>query len=130
MSDTKDTKDTWYSLNDEDFIYEDLFGLFEEMKSNGDFEIGATYYEADFRRMKASDVVNVHWILEEINEQIYDIVGDFAIDSFQYKGKVEELQKLIEDWINSNTNISEFYRVVGNSREKKITQEEFEDYKE
>lgn len=130
MSDTKDTKDTWYSLNDEDFIYEDLFGLFEEMKSNGDFEIGATYYEADFCKVKASDVVKVDWILDEINEQLYDIVGEFAIDSFQYKGKVEELQKLIEDWIDSNTNISEFYRIVGNSREKKITQEEFQDYKE
>lgn len=125
----ENTKHICYSLNDEDFIYDDFQELIEAIQDNGNFEVGATYYVAEFTKVKASDVVNINHLCEIIEEQLYDIVGEFSIDSFYYSGKVEELQKLIEDWIDNNTNISSFYRVEGISQEKKVTQEQLEMYK-
>lgn len=89
-----------------------------------DLEVGQVYYEADRTDIVAEDYIHVNDILEEIDNQIYDDVGevydcDFYNVSKEAKG---ELKQLITDWANKHVNLK--YYIVGKSKELIATEED------
>lgn len=71
-----------------------------------------------------SDIFNLKYITEEMQEQAYEIADEYSEDYLTdlTSEKAEELEKLILNWLNTNVNQPNFFTVRG---EKEITVKEF-----
>ena len=58
--------DICYSVNEEEFNLTSVGDVFDTLEDEGRMEEGAVYYEADCRRMQASDVVSVEQVLDDM----------------------------------------------------------------
>lgn len=117
-----------YSTNDEDFKFTDFSDLIDELESNGDLAVGATYYEADFRRVTAKDLVSIDRVVEDMDERLYDLVGEAAEDGIDVSNEAEkELEAFLVQWVDKHADIRRYYTIVGKSREIKITAEDIPD---
>lgn len=117
-----------YSTNDEDFKFTDFSDLIEELESNGDLAVGVTYYEADFRRITAKDIVSINRVVEDMDERLYDLVGEAAEDGIDVSNEaVEELEAFLVQWGDKHAATSRYYTIVGKSREMKIAAEDIPD---
>lgn len=116
-----------YSINDEDFIYTEFSELMNALQDNTHVVIGTPYYEADFKRVSAQDIVDVDRLIEDWDERLYDIVGECAEDGVDAsQPAIQELEDFLLQWVNKNTDVHRFYTIVGNSREMHITQEDLD----
>lgn len=114
-----------YSTNDEDFTFTELEDLISELESNGDLVVGYTYYEADFKRISGEDIVSVDRIIEDMDERLYDLVGEAAEDGCDAsKEAVQELADLVAQWADKHADIKRYFTIVGKSRQKEITEED------
>lgn len=115
-----------YSLNDEEFNF-DCFG--DMLDSMDDPKVGDSYWEADCKTMTNDDVMNFHTVnslLEGMDEQAYDMLGeiyDNECSDVSDEAK-EELQAAISAWAAKHINLSRFWKIVGKSRECKLTAED------
>lgn len=117
-----------YSTNDEDFKFTEFSDLIDELESNGDLAVSATYYEADFRRITAKDIVSMDRVVEDMDERMYDLVGEAAEDGIDVsKEAEEELEAFLIQWCDKHADISRYYTIVGKSREMKITEADLPD---
>jgi hypothetical protein len=117
-----ETLEKFYSTNNEDFRHTDFGDLLAALEDDGALEVGTVYYEADFRRIAVTELVSAPLVLEQMEERLYDLVGECAEDGITPKeGAEQALKALLADWAEKHTNLSTFYRVVGKSRELRIT---------
>lgn len=115
-------KQVCYSTNDEDFEFTSLGDLFDELASDGLLEEGTTYYEADFRHVTASDVFSLSCLIESMEERLYEEIGEAAEGAIHATEVAEqELDSFIKQWIEKNTKVCSYYKVVGKSRPMKVT---------
>lgn len=116
-----------YSLNGEDFCFDDLRDVVDKLVDDGVEPLGATYYEADFRRISSADLISSDSIIESVDDQLFDIVGegvDMCLDLGDEAKK--ELEDFLANWLNKHASISHLYTIVGKSRRMQITKDDLE----
>lgn len=93
-----------YSTCGEVFSYTDL-----------DFEVGDTYYKGKSESIRPSKLIHpyvVSSILDEMEEQLYEEVGELACDNLTLdEDKQEELLRIIKNFVDKHTKVS-CYKVV------------------
>jgi hypothetical protein len=120
---------TFYSVDNESFSHGDLGSLIDYMD---DPQVGGVYYEADGVRLPPTAGINdwtVDSILESMNERIYDEIGE------SYDGQEcldvsdeakAELRQLLEAWATKHIDLSRYWKLIGDSRECRLTAEDLE----
>jgi len=92
-----------YSLNDEDYRFDDLNDLLQELEDNDELVVGTEYWEAEARRPKASDFFSADEVLERANECAGDEGGDWAEDFAMVSDDAKaELESLLSEWAEKN----------------------------
>lgn len=76
---------------------------------------GDTYYRGERQDIEPRKLIG-DWcaagVIEQMGEQLYDIVGEFAESGLQISEQAQDqLQKMIEDWADKNATVS-CYRVA------------------
>jgi hypothetical protein len=113
-----------YSLNEEDF-YEWEY-LIDELEQE-ELREGTEYFEADKVGIVVHDYVNVRaveYILESIDEQVYDDIGE-VYDSNFYNVSTEAKQEIVDfmlQWAEKHVNLP--YFKVKNVVKKVVTKED------
>ncbi|WP_315809415.1 hypothetical protein [Pseudomonas sp. C9-3] len=120
-----------YSLNDEDYVYTDLFTLMSEMEDADYLQEGAEYWESDFRVALPKDAISVEHILECADERLFDEVGEIYENDFSYASPAAKLEllDLLNAWCDKHINLSSYSVLTGKARKKSITAEEVEQYR-
>lgn len=114
-----------YSTNNEDFTFTEFDDLVADLDGNGDLVVGATYYEADFKRVSGADIVSIDRVIEDMDERLYDLVGESAEDGCDASNEaIQELKDFIVQWVDKNTDIKRYYTIVGKSRQMQITEDD------
>lgn len=118
-----------YSLNNESFNYDEIGELFADLEADGELYEGRVYYEADCKLAEPKDYANSHsvsWMLESLDEQLYDEVGEFSDNDFYNTTKEakEELREFLESWITKHVNLGRYWKIVGKTREMVVTKED------
>ena len=93
--------------------------------------VGRVYFEADCETMTARDVIPhgfVDDLIEIVDERLYDDIGECAYDVL---GGVTpeanlELDAFLLAWVEKNSDISRYWKIVGKSRECQITEGDLE----
>jgi len=115
-----------YSENDEDFNYTDVGSLFDDMASVGNLVVGQEYYEADAVDIKHEDYIDAYSILEQLDNEVADDIGDelyaneYTSVSTQEK---QELETLILEWAKKYVNLK-YYKIKGKTRKMFVTEED------
>lgn len=115
-----------YSLNEEDF-YEWEY-LMDELEQE-ELREGTEYFEADKVDVEVHDYVNVRtveYILESIDEQVYDDIGEVYGNDF-YSVSAEAKQEIVDfllKWAEKHVNLP--YWKVKNVVKKAVTKEDLE----
>ena len=114
--------DICYSVNEEEFNLTSVGDVFDTLEDEGRMEEGAVYYEADCRRMQASDVVSVEQVLDDMGERLYEEVGEIADDYPAVTPEAkDELKAFLHAWVENHADPSQYWIVVGKTREKRVT---------
>ena len=120
---------TFYSVDNESFNHGDLGSLIDYMD---DPQVGGVYYEADGVRLLPTAGINdwtVESILEGMDERIYDEIGDSydTQECFDVSDEAKaELRQLLEAWATKHIDLSRYWRLIGDSRECRLTAEDLE----
>lgn len=118
------TRHKVYSLNDEDFIYEDLPDLLHELDASGDLRTGMEYFEADCYKEPASYFFSIEDITENMRSRAWDHAGEYSegwLDDVP-KEKLDELEQVICQWLDANVDVDFWH--VGKSVKKHVTMED------
>ena len=111
-----------FSVNNEDFNYEDLESLIE---CNEQLRAGDIVWIADAMKPKHSDFVNVYNIIENMAEEAWDVVGEAAEDYGDVSKEAElELEAIVTAWAGKYCHITFFE--VKNVREYILQEGDFE----
>ena len=118
-----------FSLDDEEFKYDSFGEMLESMDDEP--TVGRVYFEADCETMTARDVIPhgfVDDLIEIVDERLYDDIGECAYDVL---GGVTpeanlELDAFLLAWVEKNSDISRYWKIVGKSRECQITEGDLE----
>lgn len=114
-----------YSIDDENFQYDDRTSVLEALKDNDQLTVGTTYYEADCQPLAVNKVLSAHNILEMANEYGYDEIGESWDDPFSVNNSaVAELQQLLNTWTKKYVDLSHYYEIVGRSVALQVTEED------
>jgi len=110
--------DICYSLNDEEFIFDDFGDMIDNMI---DPKVGDVYYEADCKSVSVEDYLDVDQILESADERLYDDVGEIADPDYFAVGAEAraELKNLLDEWARKHVSLR-YWKIVGKSRAKEI----------
>lgn len=112
-----------YSIDNETFNDDSLSDLIDGMD---DPQVGDTYYEADCVTLEPIEGINgytVDSILENMDERIYDELGecyDNTCSNVPNEAKAE-LRGLLELWAMKHIDLSSYWKIVGKTRECKLT---------
>lgn len=109
--------------NNEDFIFSDLRELVDDLQGNGDTAVGMVYFEADFRHITGKDLLSVDQLIEDMESRLHDEIGECAEGGLDVSDEAaEELESLLVQWAEKHTNLGRFFKIVGDSREMRITE--------
>ena len=116
---------TVYSRDNEDFSFEELGDLFDDMESDGCFEVGTIYYIVEAKETEGTDFINVKRVLEMFDEQAYDDIGecynnDYSSCSEEAKS---ELNLLLNEWSSKHIELN-YWLIRDKSTEVEVTQED------
>ena len=122
MTDQEKTQRKCYSVDEETFNCESLGELIDD----NELEVGATYWEADAIEISHADNIDVQGILENMDERLYDEVGEIADCDYSDvpQEAKDELAALIFCWAEKHVNLR--YWKVRNDKELKVTSEDME----
>jgi len=115
-----------YSRDDEQFKFDSIGDLFDDMGCDDELKVGAIYYEADSRPVAPSDFYSVGRILEEMDETIelgecYD--NDASNVSEEAKA---ELDAFLTGWIEKHINLR-YWMIIGKSRQCVVTEDDLKE---
>lgn len=114
-----------YSRDDEQFCFDSIGELFDDMDADGVLEVGMGYYEADCKRLEPSDFARpgrIDYLLEEFDSDLYEEIGEIADEIFS--GVTDEakteLVGLISGWIEKHVNVGRYWKIVGKTRQLEV----------
>jgi hypothetical protein len=116
-----------FSVNGEDYWDNDWSSLIDRLMSEYETDnkadlIGKTYYEGDEILVPVKKMVNIDFLIQAMNETVWDIAGESADD---WPGlndeQKQELEQIITDYL-IKAKVREFFEVE-NVKEKTITAE-------
>ena len=116
-----------YSLNDEEFNYSSFGDMLESMDDEP--KVGRVYWEADCTTLApidAAQYVSADGLIEQMEQGLYDEIGECASDAFggvTPEAKLE-LDAFLLAWVEKNSDLSRYWKIVGGSRECRITAED------
>jgi hypothetical protein len=119
----------FYSTDNESFNHDDLGSLIDYMD---DPQVGDVYYEADGVKLLPTAGINAHTvdsILENMDERIYDEIGDTydTQNCFDVSDEAKvELRELLEAWATKHIDLSRYWKLIGDSRECRLTTDDLE----
>lgn len=113
---------TAYSIDDEDFCFTERGDALDALNCVGRLVEGEVYYEGDSAPIDPSEFIRAERILEEAEERLYDEIGDGADDFYSVtKEATEELDALLGAWMAKHLTGRRAWRIVGKSRELRVT---------
>jgi hypothetical protein len=119
----------FYSVDNESFNHDDLGSLIDYLLAP---QVGDVYYEADGVQLLPTagiDNWTVESILEHMDEHIYDEIGDTygtrECSEVSDEAKVE-LRQLLEAWATKHIDLSRYWKLIGDSRECRLTTDDLE----
>ena len=101
-----------YSLNNDDqFVHYESLNDF--VNDCDDIEPGDSYCVGDMVKFLAKDMVSAGGVIDMIQEEAYNLGGEYADDFLEKvsEEQEEELLNIIAGWIEKNENI-DFFNVV------------------
>ena len=109
--------------NEEDVV-NDIISCYEDPYE----AVNVSYWKGKSERPSPSSMFSIQWLIEEMQQNALDNYGEFAEDFLKDlpDKKVEELEKIISNWLDHNVNVS-FYH-VHDVVECKITEEMVDKY--
>ncbi len=115
-----------YSLDGEIYRFDSLQDAIDSMLEPS---VGEVIYEGDASYINGSDLFCFNNFIDDLNCRLYDEVGEAADDGLDFTEKdAEELQLLIENWINEKTDVGRYYK-VRNEKQRALTEEDFKEKK-
>ena len=120
---------TFYSVDNESFNHGDLGSLIDYLLAP---QVGDVYYEADGVKLLPTAGINdwtVDSILENMDERIYDEIGDSydTQNCFDVSDEAKaELRQLLEAWATKHIDLSRYWKLIGDSRECRLTTDDLE----
>jgi hypothetical protein len=120
---------TFYSVDNESFNHGDFGSLIDYMDAP---QVGDVYCEADGVKLPPTAGINAHTvdsILENMDQRIYDEIGDAydVQDCFGVSDEAKaELRQLLEAWATKHIDLSRCWKLIGDSRECRLTAEDLE----
>lgn len=115
--------DKCYSTDNEDFCYAELGDVLDAMECKGRLEVGAVYYEADSQPLTIGKLLRADTVLEQADELGYDLIGESWDNPFSVSKEARaELQGLLNAWAAKHVDVSGYYEIVGNTRERRVTE--------
>lgn len=116
---------TFYSIDNENFIYETFGEVLDALDNDWRLGVDAIYYEADFLPMEPQQVLTAARVLDEANERGYDLIGETWDNPFSVSRDAQfELQELLDTWAAKHVDLSVYYVISGDSRERAVTLDE------
>ncbi|MNX74672.1 hypothetical protein D3C86_1061180 [compost metagenome] len=117
-----------YSLNEEDYTYDDLHEVLAALDDQGALVEGAVFYEGDANHPTPSSFFHIDHLFDEMGERAGDECGEWA-DDFPNVGTRErqELEAIINAWIDANVTVS--FWTVTSSRKVEVTAEMIAEHK-
>ena len=128
MSTTESQK--CYSTDDEEFNYSDPQEVFEGLDGLGELTAGRVYYEADCHTPSTDNMLDVDSLLENADEQMYDLIGEVYDSEFSEASPNAraELQDLLNAWAAKHVSLSRYWVIDGKSRELKVTEDDVKEH--
>jgi hypothetical protein len=104
--------------------------LLDELTKSNINVVGTTYYVAEFSNLEGKDLLTINGFLDHLDENLFDEVGyDIGEGGLSIEdGAAMALEKFLIQWVDKHTDVGRFYKVVGDSREMKITEEDLKQY--
>lgn len=117
-------KEFCYSTDEEFFNYIEFGDLLDQIQSDTDMPLGATYWRGEKQELTYAECINVDYFLEECDERACEEIGEIYDNCFAdvSDDAKKELNNLILAWAEKHVNIR-FWKVV-NVQELKITEED------
>lgn len=114
-----------YSRDDEIYCFNSIGELLDDLDSDGELVAGQTYYEADCRKIVASDFTGkrrVESILEQWDHDLYEDVGEISDNDFSNSTDEakDELATLLAGWIEKHAKVDRYWKIIGKTREMKV----------
>jgi hypothetical protein len=117
-----------YSLNDEEFRFDDVSDALQALADDGELVEGRHYYEIDCEPRTPADYLSADHILDTCGDQMYDELGECCEDAFTVPPHaVEELNALLATWAAKHLS-GRYWLCVGESRELTVTAEDVAEY--
>ena len=118
-----------FSLDNEEFKYDSFGEMLESMDEEP--TVGRVYFEADCETLTALDAarhVDAGYLIEQMESSLYDEIGDCAMEVFSGVTPEArlELDAFLLAWVEKNSDISRYWKIVGKSRECQITEGDLE----
>ena len=113
-----------YSINEEDFIFDSVSEVVDDMSNDGEGEpLGRTYYEMEVKPLKLESFIDTYRFIDDLQDKLYEEVGE-ASDMFSTitKDASEELKELLVAWARKHTNLESFWVADGLARKMKVTE--------
>lgn len=119
-------KITLYSKDNEDFPFNSLDDLFDELSSEGELEVGRKYYSVVATDILPEDYICVDSILERIDEEIYEDTGECYDNDFSNTSREakDALKILIVGWANKHVALNYWKFDNKNIKEHVITEDD------
>lgn len=113
---------TCYSLDEENFTYEDLYEVLAALDDQDALVEGAVFYEGTATHPKPSTFFSVDQLFEGMSESAYDECGEWAEDFPDVSvEKKRELESIIKAWIDANVSLT--FWIVRDARKVEVTAE-------
>ena len=119
----------FYSADDERFDHRSLVDLLDDLAGECDVHPGLKVYTALFRELTPADLDRAEYLLEQWDEDLYDIVGEdcnllpFSTVSDSAKA---ELREVIASWMMQHVSLKPFWTIVGESTVIELTAADIE----
>lgn len=119
-----------YSLDNEDFNYDDLGVLFDELEGSDGLIVGRVYYEADCHTPTTDNALDVDSLLESADGQMYFLFGETYDNEFSEASPDAraELQDLLKAWAAKHVSLERYWVIDGKSRELRVTEEDVKEH--
>jgi hypothetical protein len=118
--------DLCYSTDGECFQFTSFGDLLDAMASDDELTEGQVYFEADCEMLTTEYMVDdsaIYTLLERLDEDLYEEVGEAAGNDYT-NAKPEaraELLALVRGWADKHTSVTHYWRIIGKTREKRLT---------
>lgn len=111
-----------YSVNDEEYRHTDIESVLDDLESNGNLKVGASYFEADCAPVATDRLLSADQILEAADEQGYELIGETWDNPFDVSGEArQELQALLNTWAAKHVKVGRYFEIVGLTRKMTVT---------